>query len=72
MVDLNALKLTNRYWGVIDDQTYFRPFPQWIKVHSSVDQGLNKEKHKPLSATYEHMFRAGLWVNDIIKTKSKL
>lgn len=47
---LNVEKSTYRYWRVVNDQTDFRPFPQWIKVHSSVDQSLNKEKH---SFTYE-------------------
>lgn len=48
MADLNILDLTYRYRGVVDDQTHFGPFSQRIKVHSSVDQGLNKEIYRPL------------------------
>lgn len=44
--DLNVLTRTNRYWWIIDDQTNFGPFPQRIKVHTSVDQSLKTQIHK--------------------------
>lgn len=47
------LKLTDRYRRVVDDQTHFRPLPQWVKIYSSVDQRLNMKNYRSMTLQCE-------------------